>query len=147
MLDQKRISWKHRAQYYETDQMGIVHHSNYIRWFEEARVEFLNEIDWGYDKLEAEGIISPVIGVSAEYKSMVHFNDEVEIWAHISSFDGVRLTITYQVLDAQTKELRAKGTSSHCFLGEDNFPLYLKRKYPEFYQVLKDLVLDSTDNA
>lgn len=51
---------KHEVQYYETDRMGITHHSNYVRWMEEARTFFLREIGWPYEKIEEEGIISPV---------------------------------------------------------------------------------------
>ena len=54
----------HQVQYYETDRMGITHHSNYIRWMEEARVDFLRQIGWGYDRLEAMGIVSPVTAAS-----------------------------------------------------------------------------------
>ena len=49
--------YEHIVQYYETDQMGIVHHSNYIRWFEEARSYILEQIGFGYKKMEEEGII------------------------------------------------------------------------------------------
>ena len=75
----KEIRWKHKAQYYETDQMGIVHHSNYIRWFEEARTEFLNAIGFGYKKLEEQGIISPVLSVTCTFKQMTYYEDEVYI--------------------------------------------------------------------
>ena len=51
---------KHEVQYYETDRMGITHHSNYVRWMEEARTFFLREIGWPYEKIEEEGSISPV---------------------------------------------------------------------------------------
>ena len=50
-------SYKHKVNYYETDKMGITHHSNYIRFMEEARVYFLEQIGWGYDKFEEKGII------------------------------------------------------------------------------------------
>lgn len=53
--------YEHRVQYYETDQMGIVHHSNYIRWFEEARTYVLEEMGFGYKEMEHCGIISPVL--------------------------------------------------------------------------------------
>ena len=49
--------YNHTVQYYETDKMGITHHSNYIRWMEEARVDFLKQIGWDYDKLEEIGVI------------------------------------------------------------------------------------------
>ena len=71
--------YKHLVQYYETDQMGIVHHSNYIRWFEEARSYILEENGFGYKKMEELGIISPVLSVNARYKSMTHYYDTVII--------------------------------------------------------------------
>ena len=69
----------HKVQYYETDKMGITHHSNYIRWMEEARVDMLEKIDFGYDKLESEGIISPVVGVECEYKESTRFAENIEM--------------------------------------------------------------------
>ena len=64
-----RRVYEHKVQYYETDQMGIVHHSNYIRWFEEARVDVLDQIGIGYKKMEEAGVISPVLEVHAAYKT------------------------------------------------------------------------------
>ena len=56
----KLHTYEHRTQYYETDQMGIIHHSNYIRWFEEARTDLMRQMGIGYDEMEGQGIISPV---------------------------------------------------------------------------------------
>ena len=53
--------YRHKVQYYETDKMGITHHSNYIRWMEEARIWFLSEIGFSYAKLEEMGMVSPVL--------------------------------------------------------------------------------------
>ena len=53
-------SFVRTALYYETDQMGIIHHSNYIRWFEEARLHYMKELGLPYDELERMGIIIPV---------------------------------------------------------------------------------------
>ena len=47
--------------------MGVTHHSNYIRWMEEARVHFLDQTGWGYFRVEEEGMISPVIGINGKY--------------------------------------------------------------------------------
>ena len=58
----------HKVQNYETDQMGIVHHSNYIRWFEEARTAYLEEAGAGYKGMEEAGIISPVVSVACRYQ-------------------------------------------------------------------------------
>ena len=81
-------AYEHKTQYYETDQMGIIHHSNYIRWFEEARTDLLEQIGMGYDTLEAQGIISPVLSVHCEYKSMTHYGDAVVILPN-----GVKMTL------------------------------------------------------
>ena len=76
----------HRAQYYETDRMGIIHHSNYIRWMEEARNDFLSKIGYSYSRMESEGITSPVVSVSCEYRSPVRFDDAVEIKTSLSGY-------------------------------------------------------------
>ena len=60
--------YTHRVQYYETDQMGIVHHSNYIRWFEEARIDWMRHCGISYREMEKQGIIVPVLGVEATYR-------------------------------------------------------------------------------
>ena len=61
--------YEHKAQYYETDRMGIIHHSNYIRWFEEARVDFLEQIGMPFETVEARGLSSPVLSVSVSTKA------------------------------------------------------------------------------
>ena len=71
--------YEHKVQYYETDKMGIVHHSNYIRWMEEARIDFLDQIGWNYKVMEDEGIISPVTGVESKYKQNTSFGDVISI--------------------------------------------------------------------
>ena len=69
---------EHKVQYYETDGMGIVHHSNYIRWFEEARVDLLEQLGFGYDRIEAAGYSGPVLEVSCQYKTMSKFGETVQ---------------------------------------------------------------------
>ena len=71
--------YTHRIAYYETDRMGVAHHSNYIRWMEEARVDFLERIGWPYGKMEELGVLSPVIAVNCEYKKSTTFDDLVSI--------------------------------------------------------------------
>ena len=57
------VHYDHKVQYYETDGMGIVHHSNYIRWFEEARVDLLEQLGFGYDRIEEAGYSGPVLEI------------------------------------------------------------------------------------
>lgn len=65
----KITPYEREAHYYETDQMAIIHHSNYIRWFEEARTDYMEK--WfSYEYLEEEGVMIPVLEVGCTYKSM-----------------------------------------------------------------------------
>jgi len=131
--------YEHKVSYYETDKMGITHHSNYIRWMEEARVWFLEELGFGYDKLEEEGVISPVIAVNCDYKESTTFNDTVLIDVRVKEFKGVRLTIEYKMINAKSKNTVFIGTSKHCFVGKNNVPIILKKDFPEFDAKLKEL--------
>ena len=127
--------YNHTVQYYETDKMGITHHSNYIRWMEEARVDFLKQIGWDYDKLEEIGVISPVTEVSCKYKNTTTFADEIWIVVSVEECKGVRLKLLYEMK-------KADGTcvcvahSEHCFVDTDGRPINLKKKYPEFYEAI-----------
>lgn len=129
--------YRHKTQYYETDQMVIIHHSNYIRWFEEARTDFLEKLGMGYDKMEAEGIISPVLSVSCEYRTMTHFGETVAVAVALTKYNGVRLELEYTVTNADSGEVRAVGTSEHCFLDREGNILFLKRSSPEYHKMLE----------
>lgn len=128
------MEYIHQAQYYETDQMGIIHHSNYIRWMEEARIAYMDEMDFPYKAVEEAGIISPVLSVQCNYKSMTHFGDRVAIEVKLSSFRGVKYTISYIMRDEITKEVRAEATSTHCYLKMDGHPANIKKELPALYE-------------
>lgn len=130
-----------QAKYYETDQMAVVHHSNYIRWFEEARVDYLEQIGLGYDTIEAAGVYSPVLGVNCEYKSAVRFNEIVEIHATLRYFNGIKMKIAYQVLDAKSQQVRAVGETEHCFVSTDFRPISLKKDHKDMHEILLQYVI------
>ena len=129
--------YEHKVQYYETDQMGIVHHSNYIRWFEEARVDLLSKIGIGYKRMEEIGVVSPVLEVHAVYKAMTYFEDIVQIKVTIQKYNGIVLELLYEVNDKKTGELRCTGNTRHCFLNQKGQPLSLKKDYPKLDEMLK----------
>lgn len=129
--------YQHKVQYYETDKMGIVHHSNYIRWMEEARIDFLGQIGWDYKKLEDSGIISPVTAVECKYKCSTMFSDLITISVQVEEFKGVKLKLRYEM----TKEdvLVCEGYSEHCFLNADGKIMNLKREHSAFYDTLNNM--------
>ena len=128
--------YRHTVQYYETDQMGCVHHSNYIRWFEEARTEFLHRIGLDYDAMEAAGIMSPVLDAYAEYKIMTRYGDTVDIDIAIEDYNGIKLGIAYRVCDHRSGEIRCMGKTHHCFLSAKGRPVSLKKEKPEWHELL-----------
>ena len=128
-------SYTHKVHYYETDKMGITHHSNYIRWMEEARIDFLDQIGFGFDKLEADGIISPVVKVESNYKKTTTFGDTVTIDVSIKEFKGVKLIIGYLMFN-QAGDKVCEAESVHCFLDINGRPINLKNQFPLFYEAL-----------
>ncbi|MCD7736731.1 MAG: acyl-CoA thioesterase [Lachnospiraceae bacterium] len=139
---QKATPWIHKVQYYETDQMQVVHHSNFVRWFEEGRIHALEEMGIGYDRLEAMGIGIPVISIDAKLVKSVRFGETVKIQTAIEKFDGIRLTVRYRIVRAEDGEICCTGSTGHCFLGEDGRLISLKRKYPEIYEAIQKLPTD-----
>lgn len=130
--------YEHRVSYYETDQMGIVHHSNYIRWFEDARVDFLEKAGFSYDKMEEMGIMIVVLGASCDYKVSARFGDRVIIIPKISEFNGFKMTVSYRVLNAADGTLLATGETRHCFTDLKLKPVRTKRDYPEIYNIFNE---------
>ena len=122
----------HNAKYYETDQMSIVHHSNYIRWFEEARIDWMNQIGIDFRDVEAMGIVVPVVSVSCAYKHVTRFGDDVAILPRLTLYNAARFAFSYEVRDARTGTLNATGESQHCFLRGERV-VNLKRAAPELH--------------
>lgn len=127
----------HRIQYYETDQMAIVHHSNYIRWFEEARVDWFEQMGLPFAQIEAMGIQIPVVSCAARYHVSARFGDTVAIYLTCDTYNGVRLGVSYEVRSQTTGSLLATGTSEHCFLNPEGRVLNLARKFPRVDEIFK----------
>jgi len=132
------LPYEHKAQYYETDQMGIIHHSNYIRWFEEARIDIMDQAGLPFEKLEEEGIVSPVIAVSCNYKQSVKFGQSVLISPTVKEYNGIKLIIEYKVSDKESGDVCCTGESKHCFL-KDGRPVSLKKTSPVFDELFRQL--------
>ena len=129
------LPYTHTVQYYETDKMGITHHSNYIRWMEEARVDFLAQMVWDYAKLESLGIVSPVTAVDCKYMISTTFAEKITITVSIAEFKGVRLKLAYTMKNTEGKVV-CQAHSEHCFLDTSGNLIRLKKDFPEFYEAL-----------
>ncbi len=138
-------TYTHTVQYYETDRMGITHHSNYIRWMEEARIDFLKRIGFGYDRLEKEGMISPVTAVECRYKGSTTFADMIDIDVRVVGYNGVVLRMAY-VMTKGGKTV-FEGKSEHCFLDGDGNIFRLKKANPALHEKLTELAALCKDGS
>ena len=111
--------------------MGCVHHSNYIRWFEEARTWLMAEGGFGYDRMEALGVMSPVLKAGAEYRTMARFGETVVIETRVEQYTGTRIAFSYAVRDKATE---------HCFINEKGRPVSLKKACPAYHQAVEAAV-------
>lgn len=128
--------YKHKVQYYETDMMGITHHSNYIRWMEEARTEYLDNLGWPYARMEQEGLISPTTHVECDYKKTCTYEDEICIEPSIYEFKGVKIKFKYVMTKESDGSIVCIGKSEHCFIDKDGRPIAIKKVRPDLYDVI-----------
>ena len=131
--------YHHKVQYYETDKMGIVHHSNYIRWMEEARTDMLNQMGCPYDQMEKDGFYSPVLSVSCQYREHVTYGDEVSIKVMIQKVSFVKFTVGYEMTNVENGHVVFNGSSEHCFLNRDLKLIRFHQALPEIYRKFKEM--------
>ena len=132
--------YQHTVQYYETDGMRVVHHSNYIRFMEEARTDLLEQMGFSYSRLEAMGFGIPVLSVHCDYKQMSRFGETLVIGVEVTELSPTRMTVCYEIRDDATGSLRATGETKHCFLSSAGRPISLKREAPEAFEYFRLLL-------
>ncbi|MBQ9785807.1 MAG: acyl-CoA thioesterase [Clostridia bacterium] len=134
------VCYKRKIMYYETDRMGITHHSNYVRIMEEARLNYLEAVGLSYAALEETGLISPVLGVNCQYKESTTYDDALEVEVRLAEYNGVRLKFAYVMKKTSSGKTVFTATSEHCFLNKEGRIIRFKNAYPEMHQTLTALV-------
>ena len=129
--------YKHTVHYYETDRMGFTHHSNYIRWMEEARIDFFDQLGWSYQKFEDEGVISPVTAIECKYKQTTTFPEDVYVAVAVDALRGLKLKLRYTMTNAAGVVV-CEAASEHCFIRNGKI-IRVDREYPEFFLALNSL--------
>lgn len=128
--------FKRVINYYETDKMQVVHHSNYIRFLEECRMDFLKQIDLDYSTMEERGIMIPVLSVECDYQNPARFGDTICIVPKLEKFSGVKFEMSYQIYSEDFKVLHNHARTTHCFVDMEFKPVRMKKVYPEAYEAL-----------
>lgn len=132
-------TYKHEVKYYECDRMGITHHSNYVRFMEEARVDYLDQLGMGFDKIEADNVFSPVVSIQCDYKSPTTFKDIIDIEVYISKVTEMKFEFIYEMRVGG--KLVCNGKSLHCFT-ENGRPVAISKRLPELYKKICEVRKD-----
>ncbi|MCD8375324.1 MAG: acyl-CoA thioesterase [Oscillospiraceae bacterium] len=132
---------RRRVRYYETDRMGVVHYSNYLRLVEEARLDFLAQHVASYSAMEKQGVIIPCSSARGDFRAFLRYDDPFSVQMALTRFTGARLCFAYRIFNDDTGQLCYEGTSEHFFARDgDYFPISLKAKAPELYRKFQALV-------
>ena len=131
------VTTKIVPRYAETDQMGIIHHSVYAIWYEQARTEFFNEIGFRYDEVEKNGVMTLLIELNCEYKRPAYYNQAVEIRTKIIKLTPVKFILEYDIYN-QENQLINIGKTTLAWADAKTFKIInLQKKYPEVYQLIE----------
>lgn len=132
-------NYRHKIQYYETDKMGITHHSNYVRIMEETRLYVMDQLGMGYAKMEEEGVGSPVMGISLEYKKPTTYPDVVEVELKVEEISTFKVKFSYKMTVGGN--LVCKATSQHCFIDSvSGRPVVIADRFPALNEALKSMM-------
>lgn len=140
----KNFTYTRNVNYYETDQMGIVHHSNYIRYMEEARLALLEALSLSYAKMEEAGLLIPVLSASCTYKIPFRYGEQFSISIYPVQFNGIKLTLGYRIFGTDGT-LHSFGETSHCFVDTNMRPLHLKKTHPDIFECLQEWALSNQE--
>lgn len=124
----------HKVKYYECDQMGITHHSNYVRFMEEARVDLLDQLGFGFEKLEAEGVVSPVLNINVKYAKSSKFQDEIAITVRFEKISTLKFAFHYVMKIGE--ETICTAESTHCFM-ENGRPVAAETRFQKLFDALE----------
>ena len=112
------VTTLHRVKFYDTDTMGVVHHSNYIRWFETGRVEFLRTLGIDLNEMMSDGILFPIIEVGAKFHAPARFDDELEIETTAEALTKAKMKFNYVIRRRGEDKILAEGTSTNVFTND-----------------------------
>ena len=122
--------YKREVNYYETDRMGIVHHSNYARYLEEARIRLLEGLGIPLTLIEGKGYMIPVLSLSSRFLESIKFGERINIYLKLSRVSSAKFFVEYKIYDETGTRLLHEAESSHCFIDSAFKPVAIK-KLPE----------------
>ena len=126
--------------YAETDQMGIIHHSVYAVWYEQARTDYFNKIGMAYDEIEKTGLMTPLVELNCKYKRPAYYNQEVEVRTKLVELSPAKFTVEYNIYDKDGNHLNI-GRTTLAWANKETFKVVnLKKERPEMYKMMEDIL-------
>jgi acyl-CoA thioester hydrolase len=124
-----------RVRYAETDQMGVVYHSNHFIWFEVGRVELLRQFGFSYKNMETDDdCFIAVVDARCRYKAPVHYDDEVIVRTWLKHVREKVIRFGYELRRAENGELLAEGETTHIVANASMKPRALPEKYMKVFR-------------
>ena len=112
------VKTTYRVKFFDTDTMGVVHHSNYIRWFETGRVEFLRTLGIDLNEMMNDGILFPIVEVTAKFHAPAKFDDELEIETTAEALTKAKMKFNYVIRRRGEEKILTEGTSTNVFTND-----------------------------
>ena len=125
-----------RVRYAETDQMGVVYHSNYLIWMEVGRVEYCRAAGIRYKDLESQdNLLLAVVEAQCRYLAPARYDDEVDVETSIAQANPRMVRFAYEIRNAETQQSLASGETRHIFLTRELRPTKLPQKHYDLFRV------------
>ncbi len=107
------LSFEHkiRVEYHHTDQMGIVHHSNYIKFFEAARTEWLRAAGLSYAEMERRGVMMPIVDVAVKYRHPAYYDELIAVRVFVDELPMARMVFRYEIFGEDGRDIASGSTT------------------------------------
>lgn len=125
------------VRYAETDQMSIVHHSNYPIWYEAGRTDFIKGLGMTYTEVEAQGVLLPLLELHCKYIQAAKYEDEIIVETRVSGLSVVKIEFSYKVYRKRDGVLLNTGSTVHGMVTKELRPIHMKKEKPELYDMLQ----------
>ena len=129
------VKTKYQVHFYDTDTMGVTHHSNYIRWFEIGRVEYLRSIGIDLNTMMADGILFPITKIEAQFHSPSHFDDVLEIETTAKALTKAKMEFEYKIFREGEDKILVTGYSQNVFTNAETGKI--TRLSDKYYDLMK----------
>lgn len=126
-----------RVRYQETDQMGIVYHTNYVNWMEWGRTELIREAGMPYQDIEARGLLLPIVNLEVNFRTSAKYDDLITIHTCIQSATSLRVAFAYRI--QRGDEVLVTGASEHVWMNASYRPVRLEKQDPDLHQLIQKL--------